>query len=75
MTTKKSIDNEQQLTAVWRDGGFGASYDNIVVGSSTVFRFNFYVEKSPLTLSMQRITRLTTHCIKLTGNVIFQKQL
>jgi len=30
-----------RLTAVWRNGGFSASYDSFVVGSSEVLRLNF----------------------------------
>ncbi len=36
MTTEKT----QQVTAVWRNGGFSASYDSFVVGSSAVLRLN-----------------------------------
>jgi hypothetical protein len=31
----------QPITAVWRNGGFGASYDSFVVGSSAVLRLIF----------------------------------
>ena len=31
----------QQLTAAWCNGGFSASYDSFVVGSSAVLRLNF----------------------------------
>ncbi len=37
----------QPPTAVWRNGGFNASYDSFVVGSSAVLRLNFYA-KNPL---------------------------
>jgi len=32
---------KQHITAVWRNGGFSASYDSFVVGSSVVLRLNF----------------------------------
>lgn len=32
---------KRQVTAVWRNGGFSASYDSFVVGSSAVLRLNF----------------------------------
>jgi hypothetical protein len=37
---KRTI-KRQPLTAVWRNGGFSASYDSFVVGSSAVLRLNF----------------------------------
>ena len=37
----------QQLTAVWRNGGFSASYDSFVVGSSAVLRLNFCAKNPP----------------------------
>jgi hypothetical protein len=33
--------NTERTTAVWRNGGFIASYDGFVVGSSAVLRLNF----------------------------------
>ena len=44
MTTEKT----QQVTAVWRNGGFSASYDSFVVGSSAVLRLNFCAKNPPL---------------------------
>ena len=35
------------LTAVWRNGGFSASYDSFVVGSSAVLRLNFCAKNPP----------------------------
>jgi hypothetical protein len=37
MTSKEQL----VLTAVWRNGGFSASYDSFVVDSSAVLRLNF----------------------------------
>ena len=55
MTLKHNKDNglqkrttEHQLpTAVWRNGGFSASYDSFVVGSSAVLRLNFCAKNPP----------------------------
>ena len=38
----------QPITAVWRNGGFSASYDRFVVGSSAVLRLNFCAKNPPL---------------------------
>jgi hypothetical protein len=38
----------QQVTTVWRNGGFSASYDSFVVGSSAVLRLNFNAKNPPL---------------------------
>ena len=55
-TVKRSIDNGLQgrwtegqlITAVWRNGGSGASYVSFVVGSSVVLRLNFCAKNPPL---------------------------
>ena len=44
----------QQLTAVWRNGGFSASYDSFVVGSSAVLRLNFCAKNPPLRQAANR---------------------
>ena len=44
----------QHLTAVWRNGGFSASYDSIVVGSSAVLRLNFCAKNPPLRQAAKR---------------------
>jgi len=55
MTTKKRDRQEgQQLTAVWRNGGFSASYDSFVVGSSAVLRLNFCGKNPPLRQAAKR---------------------
>jgi len=41
-------------TAVWRNGGFCASYDSFVVGSSAVLRLNFGAKKPPLRQAAKR---------------------
>ncbi len=42
------------ITAVWRNGGFSASYDSFVVGSSAVLRLNFCAKKPPLRQAAKR---------------------
>jgi len=44
----------QHLTAVWRNGGFSASYDSFVVGSSAVLRLNFCAKNPPLRQAAER---------------------
>ena len=51
-------DKETQLvTAVWRNGGCGASYDSYVVGSSAVLRLNFCAKNPPLRQAAKRCTQ------------------
>lgn len=45
---------KQPLTAVWRNGGFSASYDSFVVGSSAVLRLNFCAKNPPLRQAAKR---------------------
>ena len=55
MTDKQTIKTEGQLvTAVWRNGGFSASYDSFVVGSSAVLRLNFCAKYPPLRQAAKR---------------------
>jgi hypothetical protein len=55
MTSKSDIGQERQhLTAVWRNGGFSASYDRFVVGSSAVLRLNFCAKNPPLRQARNR---------------------
>jgi hypothetical protein len=42
------------ITAVWRNGGFSASYDSLVVVSSAVLRLNFCVKNPPLRQAANR---------------------
>jgi hypothetical protein len=51
-TTRKT--EGQHPTAVWRNGGFSASYDSYVVGSSAVLRFNFCAKNPPLRQAAKR---------------------
>jgi hypothetical protein len=44
----------QLITAVWRNGGFSASYDSFVVGSSAVLRLHFCAENPPLRQAPKR---------------------
>jgi hypothetical protein len=55
MTTNNHDREEgQQLTAVWRNGEFSASYDSFVVGSSAVLRLNFCAKNPPLRQAAKR---------------------
>jgi len=62
MTRKLNNDNGLQgrttegllLTAVWRNGGFSASYDSFVVGSSAVLRLNICAKNPPLRQAAKR---------------------
>ncbi|TXH54930.1 MAG: hypothetical protein E6Q89_07350, partial [Bacteroidia bacterium] len=62
MTRKLNTDNglqgrrteHQPVTAVWRNGGFSASYDSFVVGSSAVLRLNFCAKNPPLRQAAKR---------------------
>ena len=44
----------QHPTAVWRNGGFSASYDSFVVGSSAVLQLNFCAKNPPLRQAAKR---------------------
>jgi len=44
----------QHTTAVWRNGGFSASYDSVVVGSSVVLRMNICAKNPPLRQAAKR---------------------
>lgn len=48
LTLTKRQTERQLVTAVWRNGGFSASYDSFVVGSSAVLRLNFCAINPPL---------------------------
>lgn len=54
------MNKAQHLTAVWRNGGFSASYDSFVVGSSSVLRFNFCAKNPPLRQAPNRQAHPTT---------------
>ena len=57
MTTEQQQTTEKEIllpTAVWRNGGFSASYDSFVVGSSAVLRLNFCAENPPLRQAAKR---------------------
>jgi len=51
---KRQSKEGQQLTAVWRNGGFSASYDSFLVGSNAVLRVNFCAENPPLRQAAKR---------------------
>lgn len=55
MTNKQTTKTEgQHTTAVWRNGGYSASYDSFVVGSSVVLRLNFCAKNPPLRQAAKR---------------------
>ena len=62
---KRSINNGLQrrwtegqlITAVWRNGGFSASYDSFVVCSSAVLRINIYAKNPPHRQAEKRYMR------------------
>ena len=47
-------EEKRHITAVWRNGGFSASYDSFVVGSSAVLRLNFCAKIPPLRQAAKR---------------------
>jgi len=46
--------NTERTTAVWHNGGYGASDDSLVVGSSAVLRLNFCAKNPPLPQAAKR---------------------
>ena len=44
----------QLITAVWRNGGFSASYDSFVVKQTVVLRINICGENPPLRQAANR---------------------
>ena len=48
----------QQLTAVWCNGGFSASYDSFVVRSSEVLRMNICAKNPPLRQAANRYVKI-----------------
>ena len=47
-------EEKRHITAVWRNGGFSASYDSFVVGSSAVLRLSFCAKNPPLRQAAKR---------------------
>ena len=45
----------QPITAVWRNGGFSASYDSFVVQQTFVLRMKFSASKSPTSCSCKTL--------------------
>ena len=60
MTNNELEQERQHLTAVWRNGGFSASYDSFVVGSSAVLRLNFCAKNPPLRQAAKRYNQWLT---------------
>ena len=67
MTTDKK---GERITAVWRNGGFSASYDTFVVGSSAVLRLNFCPKNPPL---RQAAKRWLQAYLKIAHKIIIKK--
>jgi hypothetical protein len=44
----------QPITAVWRNGGFSASYDSFVVAKTFVLRMNICAKNPPLRQAAKR---------------------
>ena len=60
-TTDRQTDDRkegQQLTAVWRNGGFSASYDSFVVAESLVLRVNICGKNRHLRQARKRYATL-----------------
>jgi hypothetical protein len=59
LTNKQHEKTEDQYTkAVWRNGGFSASYNSFVVGLSAVLRLNFCAKNPPLRQAPNLYNRL-----------------
>jgi hypothetical protein len=54
MVVNHDRQERQPITAVWRNGGFSASYDSFVVSSSAVLRLNFCAKNPPLRQAANR---------------------
>ena len=51
-------EEKRHITAVWRNGGYSASYDSFVVGSSVVLRLNFCAKNPPLRQAANRYAQV-----------------
>jgi len=54
--TNDIVQERQHLTAVWRNGGFSASYDSFVGKQTLVLRINICGENPPLRQAAKRQT-------------------
>ncbi len=54
MVVSHDRQERQPITAVWRNGGFSASYDSFVVKQTAVLRINICGEKPPLRQAAKR---------------------
>lgn len=52
------------ITAVWRNGGFSASYDSFVVAVSAIFRLNICAKNPPLRQAAERYVPFKTTVMK-----------
>ena len=68
--------NGKRITAVWRNGGFSASYDSFVVSSSAVLRLNFCAKNPPQRQAANRYIKLSEKFIGKHGeNLQFCRSL
>ncbi len=54
MTTNTTGKKGERITAVWRNGGFSASYDSFVGKQTVVLRINICGENPPLRQAAKR---------------------
>ncbi|RIW17492.1 hypothetical protein D0X99_07150 [Algoriphagus lacus] len=64
ISSTKYTTEAQQLTAVWYNGGYSASYDSFVVGSSAVLRLNFCAKNPPLRQAAKRYVQVKKQHMK-----------
>ncbi len=67
-TTNNGKTERQPVTAVWRNGGFSASYDSFVICSSAVLRLNFCAKNPPLRQAAKRYAQAEKRHSKMTMN-------
>lgn len=65
MTNKLKEKKGEGITAVWRNGGFSDSYDNLVVNSSAVLRLNFCDKNPPLRHAPKRYRHILNNILSL----------
>ncbi len=60
----------QPITAVWRNGGFSASYDSFVVAQTFVLRMNICGENPPLRQAAKRCVLLPSDTKRTKTNIL-----
>jgi len=71
MVVSHDRQERQPITAVWRNGGGSASFDNFVVGSSAVLRLNFCAINPPLRQAANRYKQAEKKRHRVHDNEIF----